>query len=71
MNGADSLTISHGPIPSAQWGAMTMDFAAPPTGMPKGFKPGDRVRFRFHLDSEGLPILSSVETATAAQGGKP
>ena len=71
VNGADSLTISHGPIPSAQWGAMTMDFAAPPTGMPKGFKPGDRVRFRFHLDSEGMPILSSVETLTAAQGGKP
>lgn len=71
VNGSDSLTISHGPIPSAQWGAMTMDFAAPPTSMPKGFKPGDRVRFRFHLDSEGLPILSSVETATAARGGKP
>lgn len=71
VNGSDSLTISHGPIPSAQWGAMTMDFAAPPTGLPKGFKPGDRVRFRFHLNSDGIAILSSVEPAAAAQGAKP
>ncbi len=67
----EGLTISHGPIPSAQWGAMTMDFAAPPAGLPKGFKPGDRVRFRFHLNSDGMPILSSVEAATSAQGAKP
>ncbi|WP_024973252.1 efflux RND transporter periplasmic adaptor subunit [Ralstonia pickettii] len=66
------MTISHSPIPSAQWGAMTMDFGAPPTGLPKGFKPGDRVRFRFHLNSEGIAVLSSVELAgTDSQGGKP
>lgn len=67
----EGLTISHGPIPSAQWGAMTMDFAAPPAGLPKGFKPGDRVRFRFHLDSDGVAILSSVEPVTSAQGARP
>ncbi|WP_454727821.1 MULTISPECIES: efflux RND transporter periplasmic adaptor subunit [Cupriavidus] len=71
VNGADSLTISHGPIPSAQWGAMTMDFGAPPAGLPKGLKPGDRVRFRFHLNRDGMPILSSVEPAATAQGAKP
>ncbi|SOY44444.1 efflux RND transporter periplasmic adaptor subunit [Cupriavidus taiwanensis] len=67
----EGLTISHGPIPSAQWGAMTMDFAAPPAGLPKAFKPGDRIRFRFHLNSDGLPILSSVEAAAGVQGAKP
>jgi len=67
----EGLTISHGPIPSAQWGPMTMDFAAPPAGLPKGFKPGDRVRFRFHLNSDGMPTLSSVEAAASAQGAKP
>jgi Cu(I)/Ag(I) efflux system membrane fusion protein len=70
----EGMTISHGPIPSIQWGAMTMDFAAPPTGLPKGFKPGDRVRFRFHLNSDGMAVLSSVEPAkseTSGQGGKP
>ncbi|AQV94434.1 efflux transporter periplasmic adaptor subunit [Cupriavidus necator] len=71
VNGSESLTISHGPIPSAQWGAMTMDFAAPPTGLPKGLKPGDRIRFRFHLDRDGAATLSSVEPAGNAQGATP
>ncbi|RDK07493.1 efflux RND transporter periplasmic adaptor subunit [Cupriavidus lacunae] len=71
VNGSESLTISHGPIPSAQWGAMTMDFAAPPTGLPKGLKPGDRIRFRFHLDRDGAATLSSVEPAGNAQGARP
>jgi Cu(I)/Ag(I) efflux system membrane fusion protein len=65
------LTISHGPIPSIQWGAMTMDFAAPPAGLPKGLKSGDRVRFRFHLDKDGMAVLSSVASASTDQGGKP
>jgi len=69
---AGSLTISHGPIDSINWGAMTMDFAVPPTGLPKGFKQGDRVRFRFHMNSDGEPVLSSVQPATAgAPGDKP
>ncbi|WP_020206782.1 efflux RND transporter periplasmic adaptor subunit [Cupriavidus sp. WS] len=71
VNGGDSLTISHGAIPSAQWGAMTMDFAAPPAGLPKGLKPGDRVRFRFHLNDDGEAVLSSVEPAAAARGARP
>lgn len=70
VNGAESVTISHGPIPSAQWGAMTMDFAAPPTGLPKGLKAGDNIRFRFHLDSDGVARLSSVEPAASAQGSR-
>jgi len=67
----DGLTLSHGPIPSLKWGAMTMDFGAPPTGLPKGLKPGDRVRFRFHLDQDGMAVLSSVEPISDSTGGKP
>lgn len=66
-----SMTISHGPIPSAQWGAMTMEFAAPPTGMPKGFKAGDQVRFRFRLDNDGVATLSAVDAAAPTSGAKP
>ncbi|CAJ0708756.1 Cation efflux system protein CusB [Ralstonia edaphis] len=66
----DGLTLSHGPIPSLHWGAMTMDFASPPNGLPKGLKPGDRVHFRFHLDKDGMAVLSAVEPAGDA-GGKP
>lgn len=68
---SDGLTLSHGPIPSLHWSAMTMDFAAPPTGLPKGLKPGDRVRFRFHLDQDGTAVLSSVEPAANGAGGQP
>lgn len=66
-----SMTISHGAIPSAQWGAMTMEFGAPPAGMPKGFKPGDRIRFRFRLNKDGVATLSAVESAAAVSGAKP
>jgi Cu(I)/Ag(I) efflux system membrane fusion protein len=44
-----SLLIRHGPIPSAQMGAMTMEFAAPKSGLPAGVKAGDRIRFDFTL----------------------
>ena len=64
------MTISHGPIPSANWGPVTMEFAAPSTGMLTGFKPGDRVRFRFRLNDEGVATLSSVEAATADTGAR-
>lgn len=68
-----SLTISHGPIPSAQWGAMTMDFAAHDAALLKGWKPGDRIRFHFHLGKDGEATLSTVETtadSAPADGGK-
>ncbi|WP_205182366.1 MULTISPECIES: efflux RND transporter periplasmic adaptor subunit [Burkholderiaceae] len=64
------LTISHGPIPSAQWGAMTMDFSAHDAAMLKGLKPGDRIRFRFSLNQDGEATLSSVQPA-GAEGAKP
>jgi Cu(I)/Ag(I) efflux system membrane fusion protein len=44
---ADSLTISHGPVATLQWPAMTMGFAKPE---PKAFadiRAGDTVHFRF------------------------
>jgi membrane fusion protein, copper/silver efflux system len=44
---ADSLTISHGPVATMNWPAMTMGFAKPD---PKAFadvRAGDTVHFRF------------------------
>jgi Cu(I)/Ag(I) efflux system membrane fusion protein len=44
---ADGITISHGPVASLKWPAMTMGFGKPD---PKAFadiKPGDKVRFEF------------------------
>ncbi|MFV8593243.1 efflux RND transporter periplasmic adaptor subunit [Ralstonia pseudosolanacearum] len=67
----EGLTISHGPIQTLHWGAMTMEFKAPPTGMPKNLKAGQQIRFRFHMDADDTPVLSSVQPATAEAGAKP
>jgi Cu(I)/Ag(I) efflux system membrane fusion protein len=58
--GRDALTLSHGPIPSMKWGAMTMDFKNPAGGLPRNMAAGDRVTFEFYMDSEGLPQLTRV-----------
>ncbi|HEY8706955.1 MAG TPA: efflux RND transporter periplasmic adaptor subunit, partial [Burkholderiaceae bacterium] len=64
--GKDALTLSHGPIASMKWGAMTMDFKLPASGAPRGLRVGDRVRFEFVIDKDGLPQLTAV-TPIAAQ----
>ena len=78
--GADAMTLSHGPIPTMKWGAMTMDFKLPPGGSPPGVRAGDRVAFEFYVGADGLPQLSKVTpvspalkaaSATAAAGSKP
>lgn len=67
----DGITISHGPIPTLNWRAMTMEFMAPPTGLPKDLTAGQQIRFRFHLDEDGMAVLSSVQPASAPGGTKP
>lgn len=61
--GKDAVTLSHQPIPSMQWGAMTMDFGAPAAGLPPGLKPGQSVRFAFTVNQEGAPVLTRIEPA--------
>ncbi len=56
----DSITLSHGPIPSLKWGAMTMDFKLPASGKPRNLEPGDKVNFEFYMDAEGLPQLTRM-----------
>jgi Cu(I)/Ag(I) efflux system membrane fusion protein len=63
----NTLTISHGPVPSLKWGAMTMDFHAPPTGIPTGLKAGDAIHFEFVQTPAGEFQATRIERA----GGKP
>ncbi len=63
-----SLLIQHGPVPSAQMGAMTMEFAAPKSGLPAGVKAGDRIRFDFTM-KDGEFQATRVEPLSRA--GKP
>lgn len=60
----NTVTLSHGPIASMNWGAMTMDFRLPAAGLPRGIKAGDQVRFAFVMGSAG-PQLVAVTPLTA------
>lgn len=51
--GKDEVTISHGPISTLQWGAMTMGFKTPPSGLPRNVGVGDRVAFDIKRGEDG------------------
>ena len=70
--GKDAVTLSHGPIPSLQWGPMTMDFRLPAGGLPKNIVQGGKVEFEFTQQKEGeyqlmtiAPIAQSAPDAKA------
>ncbi len=68
----DSVTLSHGPIPSVGMGAMTMEFKLPPPDkLPPKLAVGDRVAFEFYVDPADGPkvtALSLLPPAAAAPG---
>ena len=68
----DSVTLSHGPIPSLQWGDMTMSFKKPATGATPNLKPGDAVQFEFVMGSDGpqLTTISPLPVGSTAQAKK-
>lgn len=65
----DGITISHGPVATLKWPAMTMGFAkASPSAFPE-IKPGERVRFEF---KEGGPTGYELVSVQRVQpGAKP
>ena len=58
--GKEDVTLSHGPIPSMNWGAMTMGFKLPAGGLPQGIRVGERVAFEFSANNKGGFELSSI-----------
>lgn len=63
----DSITISHGPIASLQWDAMTMDFKLPAGGLPKSISVGDIVGFDFRQTADGeFEIAAMTRQAAGA-----
>jgi membrane fusion protein, copper/silver efflux system len=58
---ADSITISHGPIPELKWSSMTMGFGKPDPRAFAGVKPGDTVRFEFRKGGATDYELVSVD----------
>jgi Cu(I)/Ag(I) efflux system membrane fusion protein len=62
--GKDEVTLSHGPIPSLQWGPMTMGFRLPPTGLPRNLAVGDTVTFEIRETGDGMFEITSIAANT-------
>lgn len=54
------VTIEHEPVPSLQWGAMTMSFKLPAKGLPKDTEVGKRVDFSFFATEAGGFQIDSI-----------
>ena len=70
----DSALLAHGELPTVGMGAMTMEFKAPPSGMPKNIAKGDMVQFDFVMSKDDGPALTSItplKPAAAAKQGAP
>jgi Cu(I)/Ag(I) efflux system membrane fusion protein len=62
----EEITISHGPIPSLQWGPMTMGFKLPSSGLPRNIAVDDNVAFDIRQTKDGMfEIVSISPTAEA------
>jgi Cu(I)/Ag(I) efflux system membrane fusion protein len=55
--GADSLMLSHEPIPALKWPSMTMEFKKAPKLDLKGFKPKDKIRFQMRQKGDQFEVL--------------
>jgi Cu(I)/Ag(I) efflux system membrane fusion protein len=54
------ITLSHGPIPSLQWGPMTMGFQAPPGGIPRNLAVGDMAVFEIRQTKDGMYQITTI-----------
>lgn len=62
----DEVTLSHGPVPSMQWGSMTMPFKLAQPDLAKELKNGDNVKFAFRQQGDAF-IVERLERAEAGQ----
>ena len=60
----DSITISHGPIATLKWPAMTMGFSKPTATAFADIKPGDTVHFQFKEGGASGYVLVAVHKLT-------
>ena len=68
--GDREITISHGPIASLQWEAMTMGFRIPAEGLPKNIAVGDTVAFEFHKAKDGQFALTFITPLASEPAGR-
>ena len=65
----DEIMLSHGPIPTLGWDAMTMAFRLPRAGLPAQIRIGDRVDFAIRAAADGAFEIASIAPARPAAGG--
>ena len=58
-----SVTISHGPVASLKWPAMTMDFKLANDSLLKDLKPGAQIAFEFVERGQGEWLITSIKPA--------
>lgn len=58
------LNISHGPIASLDWPAMTMDFQLTDPAQAEGIAPGDEIEFEFRQNEDGAYVISDIGPVT-------
>jgi len=62
-----TVTLAHGPVPSLNWPAMTMDFKVADPAVLAGLASGQQIRFEIS-DRAGEWVIVRTEPATGATG---
>jgi len=65
----DTVTLTHPPIASLRWPAMTMDFKLPPAAQrPRTLARGDRVEIEFQAPDGDVPQITRIQRREAQAG---
>lgn len=65
--GSGALVITHEPVPSLNWPAMTMEFVPSNDAVAKAARPGDAIRFEFVERKPGEWVVTKMEKAGAGK----
>ena len=68
---AAMLTLTHGPVPSLKWPAMTMDFKLANPALLASIKRGQAVRFEFVERAPGEYVVTALSAASALPAAAP
>jgi Cu(I)/Ag(I) efflux system membrane fusion protein len=63
-----TVTLSHGPVASLKWPAMTMDFRVKDPALMRTLKPGQKVEFEFVDSGSGEYLIVRAKPPAAGHG---
>ncbi|MDR2113507.1 MAG: efflux RND transporter periplasmic adaptor subunit [Candidatus Accumulibacter sp.] len=62
-----ALNVSHGPVATLNWPAMTMEFKAAHAALLEGLRPGERIAFEFVERGQGEWVITSLDASPEAK----